>query len=527
MSFEDLLKLTRRRIGTILLFVILGIVGAVGVLWTVPVTYTASSTAYVRVAAPSGEDSGANANIYYAASQLASQKVKAFVPVFTTETVAKGAIDKLGLSVSPTDLASRVKATNTPNSLTIDISATAESPELARKIADEIVIQADEQISILEGQNSPVEVVLMSPSSLSSVEVHPSRPRYIVIGLALGLLAGYGVALARSLLDRRIHTAEDVENSFDVPLLGVVPKSSSVKRLEKSSSGDFRAEESLRKLRTNLRYANVDHEMRLIVVSSPMQGDGKSSVSSSLARVIALGGQDVILIDADLRRPTVKDTFGVSGSVGLSQLLVGAASLDEAMVETSTPGLKVLPGGEIPPNPSELLGSKRMAELLTYLSQDHVVIVDAPPVLPVTDAVVLSKAADGLVMVIQSGRTTEDQLRHAVSNVIQGGGEVAGIVLNCVASSRLDRMRYGDSEYGYGYSKKEYAYAAANGRKTSAQAEAPAEVPARASEEAPSDSFNQFVERFAVSPESSDNRLGEGRQCRFHPLHAEVRSEHS
>lgn len=522
-SLEDLLKLTRRRIGTILLFMLLGIVGAAGVLWVTPVTYTASSTAYVRVATPSGGASEANANVYYAASQLASQKVKAFVPVFTTETVAKGVIDKLGLSMAPETLARRVKATNSPNSLTIDVSATADSAEDARRIADEVVTQADRQISILEGEDSPVEVVLLSPSSLSSVEAHPSKPRYLTIGLVVGLLMGYGVAMARTLLDRRIRTAEDIENVFGVPLLGVVPKSSSVSRVEKSSLSDFRAEESLRKLRTNLRYANVDREMKILVVSSPMQGDGKSSVSSSLARVMALSEQDVILVDADLRCPTVKDTFEVSGAIGLSQLLAGTASLEEALVQTAIPGLKVLPGGDIPPNPSELLGSQRMAELLAYLAQDHVVIVDAPPVLPVTDAVILSKVADGLVMVVQAGRTTQDQLRMAMNNVVQGGGQVAGVVLNCATSSRLDRIRYGDSEYDYGYSSERYG-SVPSAQPISVENRAVPVIPVAADGAHP-ESIDDFLERFAAS-ESGNVQSRPPQHHHFRPVHVDSNPVH-
>ena len=500
MTFEDLLKLTRQRLGTIILLTVAGLAVAGAVLALTPVTYTASATAYVRVTMPEGDDEQANANLYYSASQLATQKVKAFVPVFTTETVAQGVIDELDLAMTPSALASSITAVNAANALTIGVSATASTPDLARAIADEVVEQADRQIDVLEGEGSPVSVVLMSPSSLSSVGRNPSVVTYLGAGLGLGLILGYVVAIARSLLDKRIRSSADIEKSFDVPVLGVVPKSSSIARTEKNATGDFRAEESLRKLRTNLRYANIDHEMKLIVVSSPMQGDGKSSVSLSLARVMALAGQDVILVDADLRRPTLKDTFDVQTGVGLSQLLVGSVSLEQALLGTAIPGLTILPGGDIPPNPSELLGSKRMAELLEYLAQDHVVIVDAPPVLPVTDAVVLSKSADGLVMVIQAGRTTEDQLRHAMLNVTQGGGVVAGIVLNGAASSKLDRMRYGDSEYGYGYSKTDYAYV----QETNSQ---PGARPERA-DSAPVDPerLSEFVEKLttaSLAPDSS------------------------
>lgn len=146
----------------------------------------------------------------------------------------------------------------------------------------------------------------------------------------------------------------------------------------------------------------------------------------------------------------MSSTFDIDPShPGLSHLLVGAASLESALVRPSVPGLQVIPAGDTPPNPSELLGSARMSELLTYLAADHVVIVDAPPVLPVTDAVALAENTDGVLLVVRSGRTTEDQLQQAVSSIRQGGGTVLGIALNQVSSSALGRLRYGETVYGY------------------------------------------------------------------------------
>lgn len=459
MTLEDLLTLTRRRIGTIVLCTVLGGLAAFGVLWMTPVSYTAASTAYVRVTVPTDDGTASSANAYYNASQLATQKVKAFVPVFTSETVAQKVIEKLGLSETPSQLASQVTASNATNALTINVTATSSSPDQARTIADAVVEQAAAQVKVLEGENSPVGIVLMAPSSLSSITQSPSTTKYMGAGILAGLLLGYVVAFARAQFDTRLRTADDVANRVDVPILGIIPESATIARTTiDTAGGDFRAEESLRKLRTNLRYANVDTEMRVVVVTSPLQGDGKSSIAANLAKVMAMAGQDVVLIDADLRRPTVRDLFGVHADVGLTHVLVGNVGLEQAVVATSIAGLSVLPAGETPPNPSELLGSRRMTELVEYLGRDRMVIIDAPPVLPVTDAAVLAKAADGVLVVVQSGRTTSDQLEQALSSLDQAGGTIAGIVLNRAASSRLARMRYGDSEYGYGYSESDYGY---------------------------------------------------------------------
>ena len=464
MTFQDLLKLTRRHFVAILVLTLAGAAAAFALLQVTPQQYTAGSTAYVRVAVPDDDGTGANANAYYTASQLASQKVKAFVPVFTSETVAQAVIDELDLSDTPTELASRITASNATNSLTISVTATAPTAEEARSIADTVVDEAAGQVKRLEGASSPVEVVMMAPASLSSITVAPSVPKYMAAGVLAGLLIGYLIAFAMDRFDTRLRTLDDITTQFDIPVLGVIPQSSTIARTEEES-GDFHAEESIRKLRTNLRYVKVDGELRIIVVTSPTQGDGKSSIAGALAKVMALAGQEVVLVDADLRRPTAREVFGIKARLGLTQVLVGSARLDQGLHHSKVPGLSILTAGDIPPNPSEILGSDRMAELMRYLARDHVVVIDAPPVLPVTDAAVMSKFGDGVVMVGSAGRTRTEQLARALEGIDQAGGTVLGIVLNRVASSKLARLRYGDAEYGYGYgySRTEYTYET-NGR---------------------------------------------------------------
>ena len=160
-------------------------------------------------------------------------------------------------------------------------------------------------------------------------------------------------------------------------MLAVLPESRGIARTDAGSNEDFQSAESMRKLRTNLRYANVDHQAKVILVTSPLQGDGKSSVAASLAKVMAIAGDDVILVDTDLRRPSVAATFDLHGPLGLLQVLVDSTKPENALRPTKTDGLSVLPSFDTPPNPSELLGSSRMAALIQELSEDHVVILDA------------------------------------------------------------------------------------------------------------------------------------------------------
>lgn len=449
MTLEDLLKVTRQQIGLIVLGLVLGLVGAAGLVYVTPVTYSASAIAYVRVTMP--DDAGAGgAGAYYSASQLANQKVKAFVSVFSSQAVAQGVIDTLGLETTASSLAGTIQASNQTNSLTITVTATGETPRRAQVIADETVHQAQQQIKQLEGENSPVEIVLMSSSTLSSTVKNPSVTKYMGAGVVGGLVIGYVLALLRALLDKRIRTSEDVSSVMDEPVIGLVPTSDVFAQGPEEPEHDYRVEESLRKLRTNLRYARVDQGLHKLVVTSSVQGEGKSTVSINLARVMALAGEEVVLIEGDMRRPIFKERFNLPGhQPGLSQLLVGATTLEQAMVQTKVPGLYVIPAGDTPPNPSELLGSERLNQFVDYLAADHLVIIDAPPVLPVTDAVALSERMDGVVLVARAKKTTTDQLKLTKETIERGGGTVLGVVLNQVAVSGLGRLRYGETEYAY------------------------------------------------------------------------------
>ena len=320
---------------------------------------------------------------------------------------------------------------------------------IARNIANSVISESSKQVKSLEGKNSPVQVVMMTPADLSQAKKAPSPAKYIIAGLLAGIILGYAIALIRHLADRRIHTTDDITDRIEKPIFATIPTSSTIETLSTDLTDDFKAAEAIRKLRTNLRYALIDSTSKVILVTSSVMGEGKSSVAGNLAKVVALAGDDVILIDADLRRPKVQKNFDLDDGLGLPEVLIGAAPLDQALRTTPTTDLSVLPCTDTPPNPSELL---------SFLAQDHVVIVDAPPVLPVTDSVILSRLADTVIVVAQVGHTTVDQVESAVSSIENAGGMVSGIVLNRADSSKLSHLRYGESAYGYGYTKYDSDY---------------------------------------------------------------------
>ena len=189
--------------------------------------------------------------------------------------------------------------------------------------------------------------------------------------------------------------------------------------------------EAFRKLRTNLAYIDVDSPPRVIVVTSPNQGDGKSTIAANVAAAIAVSGQPVVLVDADLRRPAIADALGLVEGVGLTDVLIGRVTKDEALQPVAAePNLRVLPAGRTPPNPSELLGTQAMRTLVRDLAEGALVIIDAPPLLPVTDAAVLAAVADGTLVVISAARTVDSDLGVALGHLEAVHGRALGIVMN-------------------------------------------------------------------------------------------------
>ena len=200
--------------------------------------------------------------------------------------------------------------------------------------------------------------------------------------------------------------------------------------------------EAFRKLRTNLQFMDVDNPPRVIVVTSPHQGDGKSTIAANLAASIAAGGQPTTLLDGDLRRPTVAESFGLVEGAGLTDVLVGRVEVEEMLQNhPDHPALQVLAAGGIPPNPSELLGSQAMRRTLRELAQNTVVVIDAPPLLPVTDAAVLTAISDGAFVVVSSGKTLDSDLGAALGHLEAVHGRALGVIIN--------RVKRGDVSSGY------------------------------------------------------------------------------
>ena len=426
MTLEDLLHLTRRRIGSLVLALVVCVLASMLFAFASPSTYTATSQAYLRVKVAG--DPVQSTRSQYNAAQLAAMKADAVVPVFTSAAVAQRVVDSLKLDETAEEFASSVSATRVPETVSVQVSATASSSHRAQVLADEVVRQASVEIKDLEGEDSPVEIVLLSSAELVSATRSPALVTCMAVGLLAGLVLGYVWILVQELLDKSLKGPEEVREALSVPLLGALPRVPSLRWL--SRGAELKMEEQLRVARTNVLHALSQGGRRVMVVTSAGPQEGTSVTAASLARVLALSGHRVALIGGDLRAPS---TTELQGSPGLADVLTGSAYLGEALIKGAVEGLEVLPAGRTPANPSELLGAPMMRDLLRELAADRLVIIDAPPVLRFTDGVVLAAHAGGVSLVARAGRTSAEDLREAALAVEQGGGRMLGVVLNNVS----------------------------------------------------------------------------------------------
>lgn len=360
----------------------------------------------------------------------------------TWRTVAEHAAEELNIDARPEDLVRRIWVDNPQGTPILKITAQGPTPESARSLAEAwvkgLIATIDESDGDGTEGSAPVTILLGESASLPMEPSFPDMKTALIVGGVLGLGAGVAFAVLRAISDRRIRPGDDVEQRIGTPVLGSIPQVSGmdpVKRLidikATHSKAGFAITEALRTLRTNLQFMDVDNPPRRIVVTSALPGDGKSTVAANLAAMLAANGEHVALVDGDLRRPTVATTMGLVPGAGLTDVLAGRAELIEVLQRApQTPGLVVLGAGTIPPNPSELLGSARMRAVLDELAHHAIVIIDAPPLLPVTDGAVLTHQADGAIIVVTVGKTTYDLVDKAAAALDKVNGRVLGLVLN-------------------------------------------------------------------------------------------------
>ncbi len=471
MELRDYMRGLRRHWLAVLLMTLVGVATAFG--WYVIQTpvYEATAIGLVQtrtVAVESEENENLVNNPAY--DSFASAKVPTYIDMATWKAVADGAVESLGIDEPVSQVVSRITIDNTPQTNIIRITAQAGSSEEALELAQAWMTSLVSAIDQYEGDgtpgSAPVTIAMDQSAVVPTTPIFPDLQTSLIVGGILGLGVGIAFALMRTASDRRIRAADDVESRTGLPVVGTIPLTPSPSHgrlFEAGAASDkgprFAVVEALRALRTNLQFMDVDNPPRTIVVTSPLPGDGKSTIACNLALTLAAGGLPVILVDGDLRRSTVATTMGLPGGAGLSDVLSGRAEIAEVLQRApQSPNLFVLTAGSVPPNPSEVLGSARMHQLLDDLAKHATVIIDAPPLLPVTDGAVLTHQADGALLVVSLGKTTYDLLEKAVDTLTKAGGRALGVVLNRAPLKGID-----SSTYSYEYRREYVSTAKAGG----------------------------------------------------------------
>ncbi len=297
-------------------------------------------------------------------------------------------------------------------------------------------------------------IQVLDPAYLPTEPMDSGLFSAMLAAAALGFTLAAGGAYLIECLDNSVKSVAEIKTGLKLTLLGTVPEISEVSRdsdgrLVMLNNVASLAVEAYRGLRTNLQFASVDEPLRQILVTSSQAEEGKSLTAANLAVALARSGKTVILVDADLHRPTQHRLFKLINNVGLTTALLSHYTCpDELLQPTIVPGLSVLTSGPLPPNPAELLGSRRMHELLEVLKQAaEVVIVDSPPVTAVVDAAVLSAVVDGVLLVIRSERTSRDTVKQAIDALQQVKAHLLGAVFNRVAAQKS--AYYHSKGYGY------------------------------------------------------------------------------
>lgn len=461
MELQDYIRILRRNWIIIVALALVGLLAGGGFSVLSKPVYTAKTQLFVAT-----QNSGSVQDLQ-TGNTFITARVASYVLTATTPTVLQPVIDTLGLDITPQELAMEIRATSDLKTVLITISVNDASPvqaaAIARAVANSLITAVDTLEKPTDSGNSPVKLSVVTPAT---APIQPSSPHIkvnLAIGLLLGVAVGIGASLVRKTLDTRVRSETDLRRITDSPVLGGIAfEQNAIENplLGQGSEHSHRAE-SFRQLRTNLHFSQVSNKCRTVLVTSSLPGEGKSTTATNLALAIAEAGQTVALVDADLRRPMVASYLGLESAAGLTTALVGDANIRDLLQPWGPHQLHVLTSGRIPPNPSELLGSEEMSTLIQYL-EEHFdsVVIDAPPLLPVTDAAVLAQKVGGVMVVVGCHTAKQQEVTKAMETLQLVDANVLGVVLNRVPVKGPDAYSY--SYYGYTSSAEDTGHSQTN-----------------------------------------------------------------
>ncbi|WP_018296613.1 polysaccharide biosynthesis tyrosine autokinase [Corynebacterium lubricantis] len=451
MELRDYAVILRKNWVLVLISSILGLALGAGITFLMTPKYEAHTQIFVSTRAGDGSTGDLAQGADYS-----RQVVNSYVTVLTTSVVLIPVIEKLQLDTTSEELAKDVKVSSPADSTLIDIRVQDPSAEQSAVIAFEIgerfkeVVRTELAPETRDG-TSPVTLTSTQRALVPEDPISPVPVLNLLLGLLAGFVVGYTIAVIRKAMDNRVHSVKEIEEITNIPVIGGIYKDQSIEEdaLVVSTNPQSSSSESYRTLRTNLQFLNVDSENSVFVVSSANAGEGKSTTSLNLALTLAQSGAKVVVVEGDLRRPVFAEYLGIEGGAGLTDVLIDRADLVDVLQRWGDNEFYVLPAGRRPPNPSELLGSEKMEEVTKALAGTFdYVIIDAPPMLAVADAAVISKEAAGMLLVVRIDKTTKQELDDVLQGLETTGNKVLGVIANMLPAKGTDWYRYGSGVYG-------------------------------------------------------------------------------
>jgi succinoglycan biosynthesis transport protein ExoP len=448
-ELKDYLRLLRQSWRLVTACALIALAAATAVSLATKPVYQSDAKFFIRAANADGSVGNA-----YTGSLFTQQRVKSYKEFITSPKVTQAVVDRLQMpGLTAASVASKLSADANLDTVNLNVHGKDGDPLRAQRITQTAAEVFRDYVGKLEaptGSVSPVALEIVLPAGIG----HQTAPRTklnLVLGLLVGLALGVGLAVLREVLDTRVKSPADMDERFKLATLAVVGFDAGAKAQPLIVHDDPRSPraEAFRRLRTNLQFVDVDHQPQSIVVTSAVEGEGKTTTACNLAIALAAAGVEVILVDGDLRRPSVANYLGIEQAIGLTNVLIGQVGIEDALQDWGPTGrMRVLPSGTLPPNPSELLSSQHLRELIEDLQTEALVIIDAPPLLPVTDGAILSTVTSGTLFVVRLGKTRREQISNAVEAIRGLGSHVYGAVLNMAPTRGAEAQNYGYGTYG-------------------------------------------------------------------------------
>ena len=447
MEMQGYLNLARRRWWLLLAGPAIAVVVAYYITQQITPTYKSSAQLLVTNLKPVDPAAAAIAtptpgglNLGLNGLQVDERLTNTYVNLVKRRPVLEAVIARLALPMQPEDLGDKISVSSVKDTQIIILNVEDNDPALAASIANATAEEFVSGLNAQLGQTGTISIAELATPAKDPFK--PSLVTNIMLAVVLGGMVAAGIAVALEYLDDTVKDPEDLE-PLGLTSLGEISKFGRGRQEDGLVVSDFnsRPAEAYRQLRTNIRFAGISAGLKTLVITSAHPGEGKSTTAANLAAVLAQAGDRVILVDADLRRSSLRKTFEGPASFGLTGLLYNDLNDPSvALVSTRWKNLRILPAGALPPNPSELLTSKRMVRVMEGLkNMADYVIFDTPPVLAVTDATVLAARTDGTIFVAEAGKTRSSALRESTRLLEQANARIAGVVLN---RSKGDRAGY-------------------------------------------------------------------------------------